>query len=136
MAECAEADVRATLARVVAALGRLRVVKVGLLESSLVDDMAAALEAEGLPVEREVRLAPRCRVDLAVPMPDGRLVGIEAKKNRPSATKAAAQVERYVRTGRLCAAVLVAERAPDLPAAIDGTPVAAVSLSAAFGISL
>lgn len=129
-------DAGHVMATVCAALRRVRVDRVGELESVLVDAMARQLAAAGIPYRREVVLAPRSRIDLAVPTPDGRLVGVEAKKGRPRAASAAAQVSRYALTGRLAGVVFVAERAFDLPAEIDGVPVAVVSLHASMGIAL
>lgn len=125
------------LASVVLALRRLRVVRVGLLESVLVDMMAAELDRDGISYQREVVLAPRCRIDLVVPIAGSDLLlGIEAKKGRPNATSAAAQVARYAATGKLAAIVFVAERTFDLPSEMSGIPVRTVSLQAAMGIAL
>jgi hypothetical protein len=119
------------------ALKRMRVVRVGLLESQLVDLMAEELERSGLAFTREVRLGPGCRIDMTVPVEGSSMaVGIEAKKSRPNAMSAAAQVARYAATGRLTAVVFVAERAFDLPEEMSGIPVRAVSLQASMGIAL
>jgi hypothetical protein len=124
------------LAAVLGALRRIRVVRVGLLEERLVDLMCGELTRDGIAHEREVTLAAGCRIDVAVPSADGLLIGIEAKKGRPRAASAEAQVARYAMTGRLAAIIFVAERAFDLPDVLWGVPVATVSLQSAMGIAL
>jgi hypothetical protein len=125
------------LTAVLGALRRIRLIRVGLLEERLVDLICGELDKAGIAHEREVVLAPGCRIDIAVPTSgDGRIVGIEAKKGRPRASSAEAQVARYARTGRLAAIVFVAERTFDLPRRLAGVPVATVSLQAAMGIAL
>jgi len=126
----------AVMARALAALRRVRPTKFGLSEAALVDLMETALRADGLEPRREVRLAPRCRVDLALPDGDLLLIGIEAKRGRPEATPTTAQVVRYAESGKLSGVILVAERAFDLPPMIGGIPVAALGLHSSFGISL
>ena len=132
-----QAQTAAGLEKVVSALRSLRVVRVGLLEGQLVDLMADALAAAGLEFTREVRLAPGSRIDLCVRCGStGPAIGVEAKKGRPGAASAAAQVARYAATGRLSAVVFVAERAFDLPLEMSGIPVRAVSLQSSMGIAL
>lgn len=126
-----------TLDATVAALSTLRISLAGLSETALVDRMSDALTAAGIGHHREVRLAPRCRIDLAVPVPGAQsCIGIEAKKGRPRAPDAAAQVERYAATGRVDALIFVAERAFDLPETLSGIPIRTVSLNTLMGIAL
>ena len=125
------------MAAAMRAIRRLRVTKVGLLEAALVDLVAAELDLDRIPYRREERLAPRCRVDIAIPAASsGLLVGIEAKRGRPHGPSATAQVERYAATGKLAGIVFLAERTMDLPAEIHGIPVATISLQSAWGLAL
>lgn len=138
---CATADpataLDATLAATLAALSTLRIALAGQPESALVDRMSDALTAADLPHSREVRIAPRCRIDLLVPVPGAQAcIGIEAKKGRPRAPETAAQVERYADTKRVAALIFVAERAFDLPETLSGIPIRTVSLNTLMGIAL
>ena len=132
-----DSGVRYRIDSTLSALRGIRNERVGLLEEKLVDMMSEALGARGIPHDREVPLAPGCRIDLTVPLPGTeKVIGIEAKKGRPRASSVEAQVTRYANTGRLAAIIFVAERTFDLPEAIAGIPVHAVSLDAALGIAL
>lgn len=77
-------------------------------------------------IQREVRLTPRCRIDLIV---DGR-VGIEVKIDG-SAVAVAQQIQRYARTGRLEALVLATTRIEhaSLPAELGGLQVSVAYLA-------
>lgn len=121
---------------VISAIRGLRYTRVGLIEARLVDMVEEALIRAGMETLREERLGTGCRIDLAVRAADGLLLGIEAKRGRPNAARATAQVARYAATGRLCGIVFVAERAFYLPPEAAGVPIAAVSLQASFGIAL
>lgn len=74
-------------------------------EDDLQRGLDSALRGAGLPVEREVRLAPRDRIDLLV----GR-VGIEVKV-KGDWRAVGRQVERYCQSDRLDVVVLVTCRA-------------------------
>lgn len=93
-------------------------------EARLQEGIATALAADGLSVEREVRLDSRCRIDLAV----GR-VGIEVKV-AGRAAEVRRQISRYLASDRLDALVLVTNRVRHLsvPDRIHGKPVRVVTL--------
>jgi hypothetical protein len=92
-------------------------------EDELQRGLTAALSASGLPVEREVRLDARSRIDLLV----GR-VGVEVKVG--GATGALErQVERYAASDAVDAIVVVSSRVRHLrlPAELNGKPIEVVS---------
>ena len=124
------------MSSVISGLRRVRVGRIGMVEQNLVDLMADALKACGYVVDREVRLAPKCRIDIVVSFANDIKIGVEAKRGRPNKTSATAQVRRYAETSRLSGIVFVAERAFDMPDMIADIPVAVVSLYAGMGISL
>lgn len=68
----------------------------------LVED---ALTAAGIPWEHEVRLAPRCRIDL---MCGG--TGIEIKRGKPVRSQLLAQLDRYAACPRVTSLLVVVER--------------------------
>lgn len=124
-----------TMKNCIVAFKRVRVARFNLSETALVDLMAEALKGAEIAYAREVKLGPRCRVDLAVEDGD-LLVGIEAKKGRPDAASTEAQVARYAATGKLSGVVMIAERAFDMPSEMSGIPCIALSLHSLFGIAL
>lgn len=85
--------------------------------------LGQALAAEGLPVEREVRLDPRNRIDFLV---GG--VGVEAKV-AGSAADVRRQLDRYARFDRVDGLVLVTTKAAHrFPSEVRGKPLEVVSL--------
>lgn len=90
-----------------------------------------ALAAHDIPVEHEVALAPRCRIDLMCGS-----VGIEIKRGKPVRGRLLEQLTRYARCERITSLILVVERSVDLPASIAGKPVKAVCLNRLWGIAL
>lgn len=94
-------------------------------------EIARALAAAGLTYTHEAPLAPRSRIDFLV----GR-IGVEVKKGRPTPRTLRAQLERYLQSERIDAAVVVVQRAAALPASICGKPVRLVSLNRLWGVAL
>jgi hypothetical protein len=94
-------------------------------EADLQEGLAAALTADGWPVEREVRLDAKCRVDLLI----GR-IGIEVKV-ASTADEVERQVRRYLDTRKLDAIVVVTSRVRHLtlPIDINGRPIEVVTLA-------
>ena len=93
-------------------------------EYQLQEGLAAALSSRGWPVEREVRLGARDRIDLLVGS-----VGVEVKvAGKPDSV--VRQLTRYAESDDIDALVLVTSRVRhlDLPALINGKPVVSVSL--------
>lgn len=84
-----------------AALSRLRVpLQQG--EYDLHRLVEQALDEAGIPWSHEVRLAPRCRIDLMAGT-----VGIEIKRGRPDRAKLLAQLRRYAECPQVEALLLV-----------------------------
>ena len=92
-------------------------------EAALQAQIAAALDAGGIPFEREAWLSPKDRIDfLAGP------VGIEVKvKGGP--TEIARQCARYCATGRISALVLATSRRIGLPLELEGVPCKELNLA-------
>ena len=93
--------------------------------------VARALSDAGLNYEHEFRLGPRRRIDFRV----GR-VGIEVKKGRPASSELRAQLQKYLESDALDAAIVVTQRVTALPTAIGGKPVRLVSLNRLWGVAL
>lgn len=90
-----------------------------------------ALSAAGLSPCHEVRLAPRCRIDV---MCGG--VGIEIKKSRPQPARLRRQLERYAACDAVEQLVVIAPRGVNLPQRIGGKRVTMVALERLWGIWL
>lgn len=118
------------MARVVRAISTIRC-SAACTEEQLHAQIAQALVANGLDVQHEVRLAPRCRIDF---MSGG--VGIEIKKNRPERAKLIAQLTRYAGCEQVESLVVAAPRGVNLPKMICGKRVSMVALERLWGISL
>ena len=93
--------------------------------------VADALDAAGLDYEHEYKLGPRRRIDFRV----GR-VGIEVKKGRPASSELTKQLCKYMESDALDGVVVVTQRVIALPHAINGKPVALVSLNRLWGVAL
>ena len=100
-------------------------------EEELHVQLLSALDAAGLCPQHEVRLAPRCRIDV---MCGG--IGIEIKKKRPVPSALRAQLERYAACVQVERLVVVAPRSVNLPWQIGGKPVHMVGLERLWGVSL
>ena len=100
-------------------------------EEELHAQALGALSAAGLEPCHEVRLSPRCRIDV---MCGG--VGIEIKKSRPQRAALLRQLERYAACVQVESLVVVAPRGVDLPRTIGGKRVTMLGLERLWGISL
>ena len=89
------------------------------------------LLAAGISCRHEVRLAPRCRIDLMA----GR-VGIEIKRGKPDVRRLLGQLQRYAASDEVTALILLVERKADLPAEIGGKPCVSLSVNKLWGIAL
>ena len=90
-----------------------------------------ALDAASLPWEHEVRLAPRCRIDL---MCGG--VGIEIKRGAVDKRRVLEQLRRYADCEQICGLILVNEKTVPVPHTIGGKPVRLICLNRLWGIAL
>lgn len=80
-------------------------------------DLAGALAAAGIAVEREVRLAPGDIIDLLCGD-----IGIEVKLKGARKRAVWAQLERYARHDRIAGLILASNLAMGLPASAGGKP--------------
>ena len=90
-----------------------------------------ALDAAGIPWEHEVKLAPRCRIDL---MCGG--VGIEIKRGKIEKARILEQLRKYAACGQVQGLILVTEKTVPVPHTISGKPVRLVCLNRLWGIAL
>ena len=90
-----------------------------------------ALDAAGIPWEHEVRLAPRCRIDLMCGS-----VGIEIKRGKPEPARIRSQLAKYAACTQVEALILVTERTVPIPHTIGGKPVRMICLNRLWGIAL
>ncbi|MCP4642598.1 MAG: PD-(D/E)XK nuclease family protein [bacterium] len=121
----------AALDSVVSATRRVRVAA-GRREEHVVAEIERELRAAGIVYRREVRIGPRCRVDL---LAEGG-VAIEVKRGKPNTRRVAEQITRYAECDVVNAVVLVSERG--LVAHLDeaaGKPVRYVALSTNWGLT-
>lgn len=100
-------------------------------EAQLHEQVAAALEAAGLPAFHEANLGMRRRIDFLC----GK-VGIEIKCGKPSRSALLGQLARYAQSDEIEGLVLVVQRGANLPLRVGGKPLRVVSLSKQWGISL
>ena len=117
--------------RIVRALKALRIPLIE-NEYTLHDMIAAVLQDGGFCVCHEVRLAPRCRIDLVCP--GG--VGIEIKRGQPDRKRIVMQLTRYAACGQISSLILVTERTVAVPNRIHGKPISCVCLNRLWGIAL
>ena len=90
-----------------------------------------ALENAGIPYAHEVKLGPRCRIDLMC----GR-VGIEVKRGKPEPRRIIQQLSRYAACEGVDGLILVAERTVAVPHTLSGKPVRVICLNRLWGIAL
>lgn len=98
-------------------------------EDQLQQAIAQAIAEAGWPVEREVRLSSRRRIDLVVGLEGVAPVGIEVKIAGETAS-VRRQLEAYAAFDELAALILVTTRArhTQLPSEVGGKPLEIVSL--------
>lgn len=103
------------------------------LESEVVKAVRDLLDEHGIIYEKEVVIAPRCRVDLLA----GDGVAIEVKKGKPNSKTVAKQVARYAAGGKVKAVILVSERGlfHHITEA-HGKPVLYIALSRNWGVTV
>ena len=90
-----------------------------------------ALDAANIPWMHEVKLAPRCRIDL---MCGG--VGIEIKRGKVEKARIAEQLRKYAACDQVSGLILVTEKTVPLPHAINGKPIRLICLNRLWGIAL
>ncbi len=90
-----------------------------------------ALDASGIAWEHEVKLAPRCRIDL---MCGG--VGIEIKRGRVDRTHLLAQLTKYAQCPQVEGLILVTEKTVALPRMLCGKPLRLLCLNRLWGIAI
>ncbi len=90
-----------------------------------------ALTAADIPYAHEVKLAPRCRIDL---MCGG--VGIEIKRGKVEKARILEQLRKYAACEQVEGLILVTEKTVPVPHLIDGKPVRLVCLNRLWGIAL
>ena len=90
-----------------------------------------ALDAAALPWEHEVKLGPRCRIDL---MCGG--VGIEIKRGKVERARILPQLRKYAECEQVQGLILVTEKTVPLPHAIGGKPVRLICLNRLWGIAI
>ena len=90
-----------------------------------------ALDAASIPWEHEVKLAPRCRIDL---MCGG--AGIEIKRGKIERARILTQLKRYAECEQVQGLILVTEKTVPVPHTICGKPVRLICLNRLWGIAL
>ena len=90
-----------------------------------------ALDAASLPWEHEVKLAPRCRIDLMCGS-----VGIEIKRGKVERARILEQLRKYADCGQVQGLILVTEKTVPVPHTINGKPVRLICLNRLWGIAL
>lgn len=90
-----------------------------------------ALDAGGIPWEHEVKLAPRCRIDLMCGS-----VGIEVKRGAVDKAGVMRQLTRYAACEQVQSLILVTEKTVPVPRTLCGKPVRLLCLNRLWGIAL
>ncbi len=90
-----------------------------------------ALDAASVPCAHEVKLAPRCRIDLMCGS-----VGIEIKRGKVEKRRILAQLAKYADCAQVSGLILVTEKTVPVPSMIGGKPVRLVCLNRLWGIAL
>lgn len=90
-----------------------------------------ALDAAALPWEHEVKLVPRCRIDLMCGN-----VGIEIKRGKVERARILEQLRKYADCGQVQGLILVTEKTMPVPHTINGKPVRLICLNRLWGIAL
>jgi hypothetical protein len=90
-----------------------------------------ALDAAALPWEHEVKLAPRCRIDLMCGS-----VGIEIKRGKVERARILTQLQKYAECEQVQGLILVTEKTVPVPHTIGGKPVRLICLNRLWGIAL
>ena len=102
-------------------------------ESDIVSLFSCKLEDAGISHEREVRILPRCFVDILTEHG----VAIEFKRGKPNTKKVAEQIDRYSKSDMVKAIVLVTERGlRNHIIEANGKRVEYVALSVNWGITV
>lgn len=101
-------------------------------EYSLQGLIAQKLTQAGISYSKEYRLGPRNRIDFLV---EGG-IGIEVKKGKPHGRQVIGQLERYTKSPKIIAVVLVVERNLDIPKEINCKPCYSFGLNKLWGIAL
>ena len=116
-----------------AVLGALQSIRCGAActEEELHAQVLGALSAAGLSPRHEVRLGPRCRIDVMCGN-----IGIEIKKSRPQRAALLRQLARYAACAQVESLLVVAPRGINLPREVGGKPVRMLALERLWGISL
>lgn len=100
-------------------------------EMELHQQVIDALRAAGFDPQHEVRLGPRCRIDVMCGD-----VGVEIKKSRPQPAPLRRQLERYAAFDAIAEMLVIAPRGVNLPAKIGGKRVRMLALERLWGIWL
>ena len=90
-----------------------------------------ALDAAQIPWEHEVKLAPRCRIDLMCGN-----VGVEIKRGKVERARILEQLRKYAACEQVQGLILVTEKTVPLPHTIYGKPVRLICLNRLWGIAL
>ena len=90
-----------------------------------------ALDAAAFPWEHEVKLAPRCRIDLMCGS-----VGIEIKRGKVEKARIIEQLRKYAECPQVQGLILVTEKTVPVPHTINGKPVRLICLNRLWGIAL
>lgn len=90
-----------------------------------------ALDAASLPWEHEVKLAPRCRIDLMCGS-----VGIEIKRGKVEKARILTQLQKYAACEQVEGLILVTEKTVPVPHTIGGKSVRLICLNRLWGIAL
>ena len=89
------------------------------------------LDQANICYQHEVKVAPRCRIDLMCGS-----IGIEMKRGKPEKSSLMRQLSRYAQSDQISALIVVAERSVDLPHTLVGKPVRLICLNRLWGIAL
>lgn len=128
--------------RILTALKSVRLTRAGLAEREICAELSMVLATHQISHRREHPLAPRCRIDIWIPVrgvtvaEDSWGVVVEVKKGRPPRAEVIAQLHRYAAVATVRAVILVLERHIPLPPTIHDKPISGLSLNSLWGLTV
>ncbi|MBD3183365.1 hypothetical protein GF312_13795 [Candidatus Poribacteria bacterium] len=112
------------------ALSHIRI-KRTMEEIQIQDEIESQFRGSGIPYQREIKVAPRFRLDFLVED-----IAVEVKKRRPARGKLISQIERYASLAIIKGVIIVLEKNTNIPKTICDKPVKIVSLNRLWGVAL
>ena len=119
------------ITHVISALSQVRI-SMRMDEEFIHRQIMNAFDRHNIKYEHEYKLIPHKRFDFYL---DGGLV-IEVKKEKPSKITLLNQLNRYTKSEKVKAIIVVLEKSMDLPNSLNEKPIFTVSLNCNWGVAI